>query len=38
MATDMDCLVLEEFVLNKEDQHPALRKDSEKYKSMYVPD
>jgi carbamoyltransferase len=38
MATDIDCLVLENFVLIKDAQAPALLEDAEAYKSQYALD
>jgi hypothetical protein len=38
MATDMDCLVLENFVLMKDNQPAGLLQDAEAYKSQYSPD
>ncbi|REL24192.1 hypothetical protein DYD21_19625 [Rhodohalobacter sp. SW132] len=38
MATDMDCLVLENYVLLKKEQDDHSAIDSEKYMSQYAPD
>jgi carbamoyltransferase len=38
MATDMDCLVLEDFVLLKSEQPEGLRQDSEAYCAQYALD
>jgi carbamoyltransferase len=38
MATDIDCLVLENYVLLKERQSPALLADAEAYKAQYALD
>jgi carbamoyltransferase len=38
MATDMDCLVLENFVLMKDTQPAGLLQDAEAYKAQYSPD
>jgi carbamoyltransferase len=38
MATDIDCLVLENYVLLKQHQPRARSKDSEAYKAQYAPD
>jgi carbamoyltransferase len=38
MATDMDCLVLESFILLKQTQPSGLLQDAEAYKSQYAPD
>lgn len=38
MATDIDCLVLENFILMKDCQPAGLRQDTESYKAQYVPD
>ena len=38
MATDIDCLVVENFVLMKEEQPAALLEDSEAYKAQYALD
>ena len=38
MATDMDCLVLEDHVLLKQDQSPARGEEAEAYKAQYAPD
>ncbi len=38
MATDMDVLVLEDFILLKVDQPAALREDTEAYRSQYTLD
>jgi carbamoyltransferase len=38
MATDMDCLVLENFILMKQTQPAGLLQDAEAYKSQYSPD
>jgi carbamoyltransferase len=38
MATDMDCLVLENFILMKHTQPAGLLQDAEAYKSQYSPD
>jgi carbamoyltransferase len=38
MATDMDCLVLEDHVLMKQDQPPGLLQDAEAYKAQFAPD
>lgn len=38
MATDMDCLVLENFILLKKDQEKHSAIDSEQYVSEYTPD
>jgi carbamoyltransferase len=35
MATDMDCLVLENFLLRKEDQSAGWRDQAEAYKAQY---
>jgi len=38
MATDMDCLVLEDCLLMKEDQPQGLRQDAVTYKAQYTLD
>jgi carbamoyltransferase len=38
MATDMDCLVLEGYVLLKQDQSQARGEESEAYKAQYARD
>jgi carbamoyltransferase len=38
MATDMDCLVLENHILLKEEQPDGLREDVEAYKALYALD
>jgi carbamoyltransferase len=38
MATDMDCLVLEDHLLMKQDQPPGLLQDAEAYKAQFAPD
>jgi carbamoyltransferase len=38
MATDMDCLVLENHILLKEDQPAGLRPDAEVYRSQFALD
>ena len=38
MATDMDCLVLENFVLSKHDQPTMTVPDSERYRAQYALD
>ena len=37
-ATDIDCLVLENYILNKNCQHPGLLEDAEAYKAQYALD
>jgi carbamoyltransferase len=37
-ATDIDCLVLENFVLVKEEQHPESLHDAERYRARFEPD
>jgi hypothetical protein len=38
MATDIDCLVVENHLLLKERQAPALLEDAEAYKAQYALD
>ena len=38
MATDMDCLVLEDYVLVKDEQSRLRTEESEAYKAQYAPD
>ncbi len=35
MATDMDCLVLEDYLLIKEEQPASLREDADAYRAQY---